>query len=322
MGCTSSHSVQKIEFEQRLTIVQKTIDHMKSQIESQVFVIEDIETRQQAMMKQFAAQVNEHVSLCADFKTFIDIARENEQMPQEIIERIEILETKIASVVNDELNKVKEQLHNLESSALLDESNPRPYGVLEIASQLQNVQQKVCNLEMQLLSDERAADFFTNVSGDSADEESGQGKTDYCSDGNASEEALETLFMKTSPNLNTFSSSTHDYDVAGVLDFTLLEPEDAFEAEISSIAARVHLRTRLMKSQQCYPSGFEERSRNDPISSNLQVSLNGSVRDEESQVHLSSRRNMHVATKLLNVSKTPVLVAKPKEGCSSDASDS
>ncbi len=322
MGCTSSHSVQKIEFEQRITIVQKTIDQMKSQIETQVFVIEDIETRQQAMMKQFAAQVDEHVSLCADFKTFIDIARENEKMPQEIMERIETLETKMASVVKDELNKVKEQLHNLESSALLDESNPRS-GVLEIASQLQNVQQKVCNLEMQLLSDERAVEFFTNVSGDSADEDSGQGKTDYCSDGNASEEALETLFMKTSPNLNRSSSSTHDYDVAGVLDFTLLEPEDAFEAEISSIAARVHLHTRLMKSPQCYPPGFEEPSRKVPISSNLQISSNENVRDQDSQSHISSRRNMHVANKLLNISKTTVtLVAKPRESYSSDASDS
>jgi len=315
MGCTSSHSVQQIE--QRMVIMQKTIDQMKSQIESQVVTIEDIETRQQELMKQFVAQVSEHVSLCADFKTFIDIARENEVMPQAIMERVESLEKKIASVVKEDLNKVQEQLHNLQSSVLLDESNPE-LSVLTISSKLQNVQQKVCKLEAQLLSDQRDADIITNVSGDSADEESVQAKNDYGSDDNASEEAIESLFMRTSPNLYRSSASTHDYDVSGVLDFTLLEPEDAFEAEISSIAARVHLRTRLMKPPQCYPLGFEPTSKV-VMFSNINSS-NGEAQEQNPQLRASSKRSMHAANKLLVGTRVPVYIAKQREN-SSDASD-
>ena len=320
MGCASSHSVENVQ--QSIATAQRTIDQLKIQMESQCVSIQDIETRQQAIIRQFKDQVSEHVSLCADFKTFIDIARENEQIPQEIMERVERLELKIESVVKDKLNKVQEQLHNLESSVNLDESNPQT-NVIAIISELQNVQQKVFHLKAHLLSDERAADLITNISGDSIEEENGHFKTEEdCTDDDASEKALETLFMRVSPELNRSTSSANDYDVAGVLDFALLEPEDAFEAEISSITARLYVHTRLMKTPQIFPSGFAEPKSKNWTSSNDHL-LNGEVQEQDSQLHFASRRNIHAANTLRGAQEAPALTVKQSvEGYSSDTSDS
>jgi hypothetical protein len=320
MGCASSHSVENVE--QRIVTAQRTIDHMKIQMESQGVAIQDIEMRQQAIIRQFKDQVSEHVSLCADFKTFIDIAREHEQIPQEIMERVELLESRIESVVRDKLNKVQEQLHNLESSVNLDESFPQT-NVNAIVSELQNVQQKVFHLEAHLLSDERAADHVANVSGDSIEEENVHFKTEEdCTDDDASEKALETLFMRISPDLNRSTISAHDYDVAGVLDFALLEPEDAFEAEISSITARLYVHTRLMKSPQIFPPGFAEPISKTWTSSNDHL-LNGEVQEQDSQLHFASRRNIHAANIMRGAQEAAALTVKPSvEGYSSDNSDS
>jgi len=282
MGCASSHSVKIAE--ERIISLQKTIDLMQSKVESHAAVMEDVRMRQHALTRQFMAQVSEHVSLCADFKTFIEIASENENRPQDIMERVESLETyiksvpgvQIASGVKIELIKVQEQLHNLENSAMLDESSPNP-SVLAMASELQHVQMKVLALEAKLFSEGRddaesvlegrAAADWVDVSGDSAEENLAE--IDSQSDDGASEAALEAVFMKASPNMNRSSASSHDYDVAGVLDFALLEPEDAFEAEISSITARVHRHTQHMEPPKRYPHGFNEPQRNVPSSKQL-----------------------------------------------------
>ena len=322
MGCASSHSVRNTQ--QIVATLQKTIDQMKSkveaidqmktQIERQSAAVHDIETRHQALSKQFMAQVSEHVSLCADFMTFIDIAREHEQAPKEIMERVEYLESKIASGIKNELSKVQEQLHNLESSALLDESTPQT-SVLAIESELQNVQKKVLELEEQLFSAEIYDAENTNISGDGAEDESeGQVETDDRSDSNSSELALESLFTRLSPSLNRSSSSNQDYDVVGVLDFALLEPEDAFEAEISSITARVHRHAQQMKPPVCYPPGFEEPKSNIAAFPTAKSALTkGKARIENAQLHLASRSSMQATTNFASISKSQVLFVEKNE---------
>ena len=325
MGCASSHSVRTAE--ERIASLQKTIDHMQSKIESHGAAIEDVRTRQLALTRQFMAQVSEHVSLCADFKTFIEIASENEKRPQDIMERVECLEENMKSVsgvetssgVKIELNKVQEQLHNLENSALLDESSPKP-NVIAMASDLQNIQKKLFELEARLLSEGRVAADWADTSyqnsGESS-EESGLAKTESNSDDGASEAALESVFMKSSPNLNRSSDSSHEYEVAAVLDFALLEPEDAFEAEFSSITARVHRHTQHIEPPPRYPHGFNDPQRN--ILSTKQLS-NGKV-SEEPRLHVASARNVQPAINLSGSAKNTSKNIDQRCDYGSDSSD-
>jgi hypothetical protein len=233
MGCASSHSVGKIE--QQLVNMQQTIDYMKLQIESQSTVVHDSQAMQQELTRQSLFQAGEHVSLCADFQMFISIARENEATSLRLVERVQSLESKIANNVKVELNKMQEQLHNLESSTLSDgDPNHSPI-VLAPAYRRKNVQKSTSEMESQLTFDVAAGISLDNLSGDSA-EGSVSMETGFQSDSGASEAALENVFVRSSLNLNKSSSSIQDHhDVAAIL-----EPEDSFEAEISSIAARVH----------------------------------------------------------------------------------
>jgi hypothetical protein len=337
MGCASSHSVRNTQ--KTVADLQKTIDQMKShidtidqlrlridtqaaQIESQNVAVQIVETRHQALAKQFMVQVSEHVSLCADFMTFIEIARENEQVPKEIMVRVECLESKIASGIKNELNKVQEQLHNLESSVLLDESDAQP-SALDIASELQDVHKKVFDLEMQLFSDASVDADNTQSSGYNAVEQGGQIETDDHSDGNASEAALETLFMRMSPSLNRSASSTHDYDIAGLLDFALLEPEDAFEAEFSSITARARRHAQQMKPPMCYPPGFDESKGSFPVFPSTPISSGKEQNPvEHVQLHVASRRNVHVVSKFFGGSKSQSFGVKQKQINDLDSVDS
>jgi hypothetical protein len=325
MGCATSHTVEKTEqritaTEQRIAAMQKAMDHMRLQVESQAVVVEDIQTRQLAFTRQFVAQVSEHVSLCADFKTFIEIASEHENQPKEIMKRVEaLLESKIRSGVNRELTKVQEQLHNLESSVLTEEPNNQ-ISVLSIASELHHVQKKVLDLEAlaRLHSKDSESVNITDVSGDSPEGDVDHVQSDDSSHGNASEEALETLFLKSSPKINGSSASTRDFDVAGVLDFALMEPDDAFEAEISSITARVHRHTQKMKSPQTYPPGFVGSASAVHTFSTAMQSRNGQARQEKSELHVPSRRNLQSMVG----SKAPAILVNQRYDYGSDSSES
>ena len=327
MGCATSHTVEKTEqritaTEQRIVAMQKAMDHMRLQVESQAVVVEDIQTRQLAFTRQFVAQVSEHVSLCADFKTFIEIASEHENQPKEIMKRVEALESKLRSGVNRELIKVQEQLHNLESSVLTEEPNNQ-ISVLEIASELHHVQKKVLDLEAlaRLHSKDSESVNISDVSGDSPEDDVDHVQSEHSDDsshGNASEEALETLFLKSSPKINGSAASTRDFDVAGVLDFALLEPDDAFEAEISSITARVHRHTQKMKSPQTYPPGFVGSASAVHSFSTAVQSRHGQARHEKSELHVASRRNLHSMVG----SKAPAILVNQRYDYGSDSSES
>ena len=314
MGCASSHSVRTAE--ERIASLQKTIDHMQSKIESHAAAMEDVRTRQLALTRQFMAQVSEHVSLCADFKTFIEIASENEMRPKSVSG------LEISSGVKIELNKVQEQLHNLENSALLDESSPKP-NVIAMASDLQNIQKKLFELEARLLSEGRVAADWADISyqnsGESS-EESGLAKTESHSDDGASEAALESVFMQSSPNLNRSSASSHEYEVAAVLDFALLEPEDAFEAEFSSLTSRVHRHTQHMEPPQRYPHGFNDPQRNVPSTKQLS---NGKVSGypEDPRLYVASARNVQPAINLSGSAKNTSKNIDQRRDYGSDASD-
>jgi chaperonin cofactor prefoldin len=329
MGCASSHSVRNTQ--QTVANLQETINQMKSQIEtldqirlqirSQAVALQNVETGHQALAKQFMTQVSEHVSLCADFMTFIDIARENEQVPKEIMERVEYLESKIASGLKNELNKVQEQLHNLESSVLLDESDAQT-SALDIAYELQDVQKKVFDLEVKLFSEAVADANGANFSGESAGNEAYQVETDQ-SDGNVSEAALESLFMKVSPSLNRTPSSTHDYDVAGVLDFALLEPDDAFEVEFSSITARARRHAQLMKPSTSYPLGFDEsHSKSSVLPSMQSSSTNAPIGVEFAQFNIESLKNVQALTKFSLGSQSVRIGVNDKRDSGSDSATS
>jgi hypothetical protein len=317
MGCATSHSMEKAE--QRISTMQKAMDHMRIQIESQATVVDGIQTRQLAFTRQFVAQVSEHVSLCADFKTFIEIASEHESQPQEIMKRVEALELKIRSGPHRELIKVQEQLHNLESALLIEEPSTK-IDVLAIASELHHVQKQVLDLEAlaRLHPKDTESVNISDVSGDSPEDDIDQTQSDDISHGDASEEALETLFRKSSPKMNGSSASTRDFDIAGVLDFALLEPDDAFEAEISSIAARVHRHTQKMKSPQTYPPGFVEPTPAGHTFSTAMQSRHAPARQENSELHMASKRNLQAMVR----SKTPAINVNQRYDYGSDSSES
>jgi hypothetical protein len=205
---------------------------------------------------------------------------------------------------------------------VLTEEPNNQISVLAIASELHHVQKKVLDLEAlaRLHSKDGESVNITDVSGDSPEDDVDHVQSEHSDDsshGNASEEALETLFLKSSPKINGSSASTREFDVAGVLDFALLEPDDAFEAEISSITARVQRHTQKMKSPQTYPPGFVGSASVVHSFSPMQ-SRHGQARQEKSELHVASRRNLHSMVG----SKAPAILVNQRYDYGSDSSES